>query len=128
MLLPTIVFARHSGLLSHQNPSSTTCTEHLHTSWQLHAQKHLCWAAVKKHVHIGPSGEAQTSYIIPPDTAVQTVVMADNIQRSCSLAVSTDQDTVIRGVLLFAEQVRFFALNTIKHADLQQHARDRAVL
>lgn len=52
------------------------------------------------------SGEAQTSYIIPPDTSVQTVVMADNIQRSCSLAVSTDNDTVIRGVMLFAEQVR----------------------
>ncbi|KAL3143199.1 Bardet-Biedl syndrome 2 protein [Trebouxia sp. C0009 RCD-2024] len=53
----------------------------------------------------GVSGEAHTSYIIPPDTSVQTVVMADSIQRSCSLAVSTDSDTVIRGVMLFAEQV-----------------------
>lgn len=54
----------------------------------------------------GLSGEAQPAYIIPPDTSVQTVVMADNIQRICSLAVSSDNDTVIRGVMLFAEQVR----------------------
>lgn len=63
-------------------------------------------ACGSEHVHAGLSGEAQTSYIIPPDTSVQTVVMADNIQRSCTLAVSTDNDTVIRGVMLFAEQVR----------------------
>lgn len=59
-----------------------------------------------EYVHAGLSGEAQTSYIIPPDTGVQTVVMADNIQRCCTLAVSADNDTVIRGVMLFAEQVR----------------------
>ncbi len=53
----------------------------------------------------GPSGDAQTAYIIPQDTSVQTVVMADAIQHSCSLAVSADHDTVIRGVMLFAEQV-----------------------
>ncbi|KAL0033983.1 hypothetical protein WJX79_001201 [Trebouxia sp. C0005] len=53
----------------------------------------------------GPSGDAQTAYIIPQDTSVQTVVMADAIQHSCSLAVSADHDTVIRGVLLFAEQI-----------------------
>lgn len=57
-------------------------------------------------MHAGLSGEAQPAYIIPPDTNVQTVVMADNIQRICSLAVSSDNDTVIRGVMLFAEQVR----------------------
>lgn len=57
-------------------------------------------------MYAGLTGEAQTSYIIPPDTSVQTVVMADNIQRNCVLAVSTDNDTVIRGVMLFAEQVR----------------------
>ena len=62
--------------------------------------------------HAGLSGEAQTSYIIPPDTSVQTVVMADNIQRNCTLAVSADNDTVIRGVMLFAEQVRCRPSNT----------------
>ena len=63
-------------------------------------------------VYAGLSGEAQTSYIIPPDTSVQTVVMADNIQRNCTLAVSTDNETVIRGVMLFAEQVRCCLRNT----------------
>ena len=53
----------------------------------------------------GQSGDAQAAYIIPPDTSIQTVVMADAIQRNCSLAVSTDNDTIIRGVMLFAEQV-----------------------
>lgn len=67
----------------------------------------LLQCSYSQHVHVGVSGEPHTSYIIPPDTSVQTVVMADSIQRSCSLAVSTDNDTVIRGVMLFAEQVRF---------------------
>ena len=53
----------------------------------------------------GP-GDAQAAYIIPPDTSIQTVVMADTVQHSCSLAVTTDHDTVVRGVMLFAEQVR----------------------
>lgn len=69
-------------------------------------KKYIAVYCSSELVHAGLSGEAQTSYIIPPDTSVQTVVMADNIQRSCSLAVSTDNDTVIRGVMLFAEQVR----------------------
>ena len=53
----------------------------------------------------GP-GEAQAAYIIPSDTSIQTVVMADTVQHSCSLAVTTDHDTVVRGVMLFAEQVK----------------------
>lgn len=69
-----------------------------------------------QYVRAGVSGEAHTSYIIPPDTSVQTVVMADSIQRSCSLAVSTDSDTVIRGVMLFAEQVSFWATKPCVHA------------
>ena len=58
-----------------------------------------------RYCSAGPAEGAQPSYIIPPDTSVQTVVMADNIQRSCSLTVSSDNDTFVRGVMLFAEQV-----------------------
>ena len=71
---------------------------------------HMCLcttSCLKAHtLYAGPSGNTQAAYIIPPDTKVQTVVMADAIERSCSLAVTTDNETVIRGVMLFAEQVR----------------------
>ena len=58
----------------------------------------------------GSEGEPQTSYIIPPNTTIHTAIMADANKHSCSLQVTTSNDTVIRGVMLFAEQVNYAAL------------------
>lgn len=53
----------------------------------------------------GASGEPQAGFVIPPDTAIHTAIMADANKHSCSLQVSTNNDTNVRGVMLFAEQV-----------------------
>ena len=73
-------------------------------------QIHIQHAAVNP---AGSEGEPQTSYIIPPNTAIHTAIMADANKHSCSLQVTTSNDTVIRGVMLFAEQVNYAALTKL---------------
>lgn len=86
----------HCGctLASEERQAISNCVE---TAVQHAACKHL-WSAAF-------AGEQQPAFIIPQDTAIHTAIMADANKRTCSLQVTTSNDTVIRGVMLFAEHV-----------------------